>query len=88
MIKLIENLRSKPEPVRKQVVVWTAGLLTVFIFFIWLTRLTPQTVTVPEAQAVVAAEQTPGPLSVFVGFISADLEQVGHGARIIYDRIR
>jgi len=87
-VQFIHKLREKPEPVRRQIVIWTASLLTVIIFFIWLATLMPEPVTKVEQQAVEKAESVPGPISMLGGFLVAELKQVGAGGRVLWQKLK
>ena len=84
----INKLREKPEPLRRQIVVWTAAAVTVIIFFIWLGSLSPRVRTAPEVQAITKAEQAPGPLTIFTGFLIAEVKQILNGGKVFYGKIR
>lgn len=86
--QFINKLREKPEPVRRQIVAWTAILLTVIIFFFWLYSLTPN---VPAPAAKVAAkkaESAPGPVAVFFGFIKSEVGQILNGGQVLYQKVK
>lgn len=77
MNEFIEKLRAKPEMVRRQIVVWTAAVITVIIFLAWLASLAPRSQPAPETKAVMAAEKTPGPVVVFFNF-----------GKVLYEKVR
>ena len=87
-VQFIDKLREKPEPVRRQIVVWTAVLLTVIIFFFWLYSLAPNTPAPAAAAAIKKVESTPGPASVFFGFIGAELKQILNGGQVLYQKVK
>lgn len=73
----IEKLRAQPEPFRQQIVVWTALVLTVSLFFFWLSGLTPETKTAAELAAAAKVEQSPNPF-----------RQIMNGGKIFYEKVR
>ena len=86
-VQFIDKLREKPEPVRRQIVVWTAVLLTVIIFFFWLYSLAPNT-PAPAAAAIKKTESVPGPASIFSGFIGSELKQILNGGQVLYQKVK
>ena len=80
----LENIRSKPEHVRKRIAFWTSFSLTAVIFVFWLASFTTTfgTARNPTVAATVAKAGSPGEsLIAGVGDFFVDIKEMIFGSK-------
>ncbi|OHA16716.1 MAG: hypothetical protein A3C79_00020 [Candidatus Taylorbacteria bacterium RIFCSPHIGHO2_02_FULL_45_28] len=81
----LENLRAKPEHIRKRVAFWTSFGITAIIFAFWLASfsITGSTANTAVATAVAKAGNPGSSLIAGVGNFFVDIKEMIFGARKI-----